>query len=634
MTDNESKQSSRTPEPEKPVVTLALEDRNRSKDFVSMFNSYNKEALCDALEALRTALRRSRVEYTRETTFAVQQIVENMIRKGPESLKKEHLITLINLFCADLNNLLAIANGPLPALRSVWARIINGVCLGFDEISRLVGLKLYAAVSSAWNQKMFPNVLLYPAVVEPGGRSRGFGDGSKSCYNLFITSGRRREMAELFFSESTLSPQVADMVPGAGAGLDVLDFEREAVRDVRYMAGLNACGAILSDTGLTQARIKSIVGKLDAAPFPQEMRKYPLQRAQIMAVTYYEYLTLINRGIMKDAVPGRPGDFGRYAARYMGCRFKAIDFGVFLPDYKGFTKTLTDENRASAIIRYVCGLLSPSSEGWLDLANFRLRYLCGDDILSRYAGYTGLFTPLAMSKQRSLRKADAPATDIFRSIDLWKDLTFPFVVHVIKAFCAMGLLKVAVDPMAGEADSMEGLRFVRMTLLGRYAFGFSDTYDEPAADTAEIPFELEDNLIVTVLDSKSPFIHFLDKIGERVGGNRYHITARGVVACSKDIAEAEAALRTLRQYVCPDPKGKWKEMLEETEARLKINFPVKTNYLLFILNGATPGLIQFINADREIAQKTLKVQNNSLLVESSYYEEFCEKLHKNGYLLQ
>lgn len=621
---------------DRPVVTLTLKEGMSGHDTFVSLNQYNKDSLCSIVELLLTVLHRSTVEYSKGTRIAVRQLMDKMLAEGPRSLKKDELMKVIRLFCINPCNLVQVADGPLPALRTVWTRLITGADgISMGKIGSTLSLKPGLANTGGWSTRYMPDVLLWPATVECEYSYRYYGTPDISGATFFLSNLHRAKMAKVFLGEQVLDAVVTETIDDDR--VETLDYEKDIVTDLYFMSALKSTGQLGSWEDLTQARLKSFCSKLRMNEFPTCKTENDLSRKRLFAIAYCEFADHYRNPDMTEGNEADVATFARFVAKQLGRTFDTIEFGVLLPAFKGFTKTLVHGNRARLIISNILGLIKPSAKGWLDMSNFQLRYLCGDHLITQGAGYTGLFIPSSYDRQKSLRPSDVKVSEMTHghsSFDLWGEITFPFVVHILRALCGMGLLQLAVDPQAAGTDPMEGIRFVRLTELGKYAMGLTDVYTEPQDAKTEPSFEFdEDNLIVTVLDKDSPFTYFLAKIGRRIGPNRYHITAKGIIERSACISEANRSIEIFTHSICPEPRGRWKEMIDEAHLRIQAVVPPGANYRLVKLNPDTPGLIDLVAHNAELARNSLKAQQNCLLVKSDYYTKFRLLLATNGYLI-
>ncbi len=611
---------------ERPVVRLTLEDKKVNRNVLPSLSAFPKDAVVGMFGLLHHALRVSVVEYSKKTSDNTIHLMDRMVKVGPESLRKEDLLNLIFLFMSDLSNLLAVADGPMPGLREVWTRLLMGDVISSKELPKLLSVTPALASTTGWSRKYFTDLLLWPAELRYEDYSYYYRTEVKS-YEIYLPGMYRKELVMLFFGNTALDPIVTDELP-AGK-LEVLDYEKEIPTDLVYLAGFDACSLLTAGSNLTQQMLKKVANKLHCGEFPGDLTETDLSRARLLVVAYNEFIAL-----RKDNEPEDMAHFGRYVAKYMGRTFDGVDMGVFLPEFKGFTKPLMEGNGARRIIECVCKLLKPAAKGWLDMSNLELRFICDEYVSSGYSSYVGLFVDSHYRKQKSLRPADKSLGSKYDKPDMWRDLTFPFVMHVIKALCAFGLLEIAVDKGAKASDMLEGVRYVRLTDFGKYALSITKTYVEPKSDADIASFELDDdNLIVTVLSKDSPYLFFLEKIGRKIGSNRFYISAALIVSRSKDAEEAETNIDTFRRWICPDPKGRWKEMIDEARLRVASSIPFPNGYVLKALNPEVPGLLEFVATNPDFAPHILKVQGSRILIDSTYFQTFKEEMHKNGYLI-
>lgn len=445
---------------------------------------------------------------------------------------------------------------------------------------------------------------------------------------FFLSNKSRRQCALAFLGPRALQPVFADELP---EGLAVADFEKSAARDIIYLTGVNSSGSLLNaSNAVTPAKARSIAKSMASPDFP-DFGKYGVPSRNVQMITAYS--TLLRNNKIYSAKYSVPTDdiavFARFAATRMVRELTGADYQALLPGLKGLTKVLTSSSRsyslASTVIRLICG--TPDGE-WLSLDNYILRYQCEDNVITDEAAYTGLF-PV-----REFQRAKV-SNDETDCLDLWSDITRPFVVNLLRLFCATGLVRLAVDSEVLPGDPMSGLRYLQLTPLGRYAFGIDKEYTPIAGNEDSGPeFDIDDeNRIITVLRPDSPYTIFLSQIGRKIGANRFSISATSIVKAASDREDAEYKIATLRKVCLHDPAPQWLDMFKEAMQRAECEDSDGMNYHLVRLDPSVPGLIQLVLSNKEIASQSIKAEGNRLIIPSGFFARFETILHNNGYLL-
>lgn len=609
------------------MIVLNLQRTSNVESYRAYFNIFSKSDLAESMKTIHKLLKTATVQYTADSEERLVWLMKQMLANSPSKLLKEELLLLKSATVCDIHNLSEIARlDETGKWTKLWKMIAVNPDISLEYAREILGHKLpLFSAGSSWNPRFMTDAMLDPAsLVGDEGRYSYYNDKPEK---IFIPQSIRSIVVSNFLGENILSPVPVKEIP---EGLVTENFEQFIYDDCAFLDGIRSCNALTTASGsLTAAKIKSVSSKLQNPDFDNtENIKYKLSRKAMLILAFAKCMDRVSSAVAitpKVLVRNIADSFGKYLV--------STDFTVMLPKFKGFTKNLTESSRAAAISRTVDGLMLAAVDGWIDMSLFPTRYLCNDNIVNGNAAFTFLFYRPDYNRYCNIRLESQNAYERAPNLNYWKDLTFPYVVHYIKLLCAVGMIEMATDSNADLNDPMEGIRYVRLTPLGRYAYGFDKDYKYQTASKID-QFELEkDNLIVTVLDPKSPYMMFLEQFGKKVGGNRFYISASEMIrkAGSKD--QVSMWVDNFKTIVCPEPEGVWKEMLEEVESRMNVRISTGSKYIVMQIDTSVPGLVEFITGDTEIRSNVIFAQKGYLLVNSSHFSDFQSKLKSAGYLL-
>lgn len=607
---------------------LKLRAVKQNDPFVSFYNNFNKPELVAVFSRAIETLRKKNIDYGNSDKTMVAKM-KAALTNGSASLLKAELVSLLASFSADVQNYLAMLKY-LPKDAKVWEELVRKPFITLKEADRISGRKIKAYSTNSWNSKtMLEMPYQFFDIYDPYYRYFRSTDN----FTLVIAPGIRKIIAPDFLSKKEYEMITTPADTEFPDTLALQSFEDGIADDVRYLVGLEACGQLVKwDTeSLPQARIKSIAGKMKSADFEYDINK--LSRKGMLTLAFGLYAIHVHR---RNGNLDSLTDFAKFVKDKFGNRLISSLFHPFFPDYKGFTITNSEINYAEKIIDIAFKLIKTEPGKWVSMSNLPQRYLFENGGLSYPKGYVPLFSDQNKTSG-GIYRADEKSKSYYAThspLDEWEELTRPFVMRVYKLLCACGLVDLVVEKKVSKTDPAEGIRYARLTELGRYAMGLTTAYEVKSSAPKGPAFEYDDrNSIITLLDTASPYGVYLDQIGRRIGGNRFHISAASLISNSDDKADALRRIEIFRTYICPNPEGHWLNLITEALERLNIILSDNKTYALYQLNPNVPGLIEFIANNREIGLNSLKAENNTLLVERSFADRFEKLLHKAGYIV-
>lgn len=619
-----------------PSITLHLPSVEERDTLFSYINSFNKPEVVKVMAPLMGRLKKLRVSYTSDTPDRMRKMMNGLCSSFTEcanKLKKAELVEVAASFGSDDSNIAALANADTD-VGLAWRLLIFQSSVSYSLLAKcLEASPVISENPYHYSSNVLIDLVLDGADIENIRRSfssRGNGADRYVNSHFWISQARRKSMARKLLPPESLQPFVFKNLP-RDEKLKIENFEGVLSREVVYLSGLYSSGLLpAAGTNLTATLIKSIVRKLKPKEFSDGGKDEMVTRSSLLILAYVKY---VQRGKSDDGLYGDIDKFSKYVYKKLGEALSGTNFSFFFPQYVGFTTSWAATSRAGKIAEYVQSLLMPAAGGWLNLSNFKLRYMCGDNLLSSHSAYTSLFTDDARRKATIKRKGDSNYYSPGVDVDWFDDILFPFVVGWIKLLCSCGILEMAVEEKRDPHDIFDGIKYVRLTPLGRYAFDIDKTYKSSEAKNVVEMFDVDPAGVVTILQANCPYEAFLQRIGTNIGGRRYKVTAASIVAANSDSKSVEEDITRIKTIFCHEPKGYWKQTLEEARLRCKSTLPKEDRYYVVALNPEVPGLIEFVSTHRDIREKCVRAEGMFLLVPLQFFDDFSTLMHKEGYLV-
>lgn len=610
----------------------------------SSYARINKPELIKLVNPMRKMLKGVEMNYVpNNAPSLLPGYIDTFVKQGANLMNKAQIEELAVGLSENLENVKAMAEAADPRYIEVWRRLLGTVFVPLPEIAKILGHIPPVEKCPIWGYSHIvatEPMLMLSSIITPSSFG-SFSEEERMKILFTLPNSLRKQAAELFFDGDPLKPVVTEFLPSEEATLRVEDYQKEMVREINLLMAVASSGKIsITTTSISQQKIKSLDSKVNFAPFVTgEKEPSPLKRAEVMASAYFFYYLSRNA---KDRMLAS-GDFGEFAKFIVGKRFpdfmSTSFFKIFLPKLEGFSKSWSSYSLADKILENVNRLIEPAKDGWLDLSNFQLRYLCADTVYATYQPFTNLFNrePRWGTFER---KSELGINPYYRTpINWWNDVTREFILNYLRMLCAAGLLEIAydaqIDPDSAPEDALQGMRFIRLTSLGKYALHLDSSYSlDCEVDKKEYTYDCDpDNLILTVSSPDSPYIPFLKDIGEQISAIRFKITPQTINSRAFDRNTVENRLGIFKSIICPEPQGIWAEMIEETRRCAAISRPLPERYDIISLDLTIPGLLNFINTNDEILSHCLRAEQSILLVPHTFRDRLQSLLHTAGYLL-
>lgn len=606
-----------------PSVDLAKSARLLSK--------LSKEDIRALIAPLRKVLSNKNVTFSGNSDPELIQTVSMLNDSNIwHTLLKDQLSKIYISFSSDIDNILNVIRTE-PKLEKVWRLILFSPEIKNDIVSDSLGREIVVKSSWQWNAISYPECLFFPlSIPEEEGHYYSYHPSNKKNYSFSIYPDVRKKMLDKLYGKETTASELFKEIP-ADEDLEISNFEKEIPSELSILAGIGMTGNPLSsNTGaLTAAKLKSIKKNYSLKGFSPRPDDLHVDRTEMMATAFF-----LQGG--KQITVADTGKFARFVTKKMPGMLKPANFGMLLPGFNGFTKSWAESHNAEAMAGIAETLISPSADGWMSLANLRIRFLCADLNKWDYTTYCHLFTERGRERHTLKRKNEVRESYVnhSRNINWINEIDFPFILNWLRLLCAVGILEIAEENTPSDtSDYLEGMRYVRLTPLGRYAIGIDNKYEAPENTSAcEFDFD-EKNGIITILSESCPYVMFLKQISTPIGSNRFRITPQSLLQGCSSHSDLDDRIDKLKKLVDVDSSKFLSSIITEASLRVGCIREVNEEYFLFKLKPGVPGFVEFLSSDEEIRGNTLFVQDGMILVKKAFFSKFMAICRRQGYLL-
>ncbi|MDE7346386.1 MAG: hypothetical protein K2N48_06570 [Muribaculaceae bacterium] len=599
----------------------------------SLFSLYHDKRK-RVIEPFADMVRQGLLKASSSSTAKMQSTVRELRQpNGAANLTEPLQTQLYNSFYGNLKNVLAVAKADR-RYDKAWKRLITSLEVGTFELREQLGREVRIEYGHNWGCVIFPELLFSHLTVTKTWETYSRDFRSYSIHgNLSMDALTRVRLSDLFFGKESRIPHLIGKLPDE-MSLKVEDFEQDTPTDLIALKGISLNGSILSDNGsISATAVRKVKGQTNIRDFNITSGQWLPDRVEMLCLTYFTMLS--DKASKTDIDILR---LTRFAVDTMPGMITGPMFNTFIPALQGFTKTWTSGSYAPRVAGAAQHLLREAAGQWMSLDNFRMRLLCSDIEGNANYTYLNLFSAAGRDKARIVRRSDkeheSNTRQIVMPIEWFDEVGLKFALHWLKYLCALGMVEIAMDtaPRSPESDPMEGMRFARLTPLGRYALRIDSTYT-PKAAASDCSLEFDSRNCIFTLDPKSPFQMFLANVARRISPTRFHISAETLVKGCTKREDLEKRIKNLKVIVDPDKEPALQKIIDDAQRQTACAVR-DGGYTLLKLRSDLPGLREVILTDRELRAMTILAGATLAFVKTHKMERFNAICASYGFLME
>ena len=398
------------------------------------------------------------------------------------------------------------------------------------------------------------------------------------------------------------------------SGLQVRSAESEAIASVPLIRAVLKQGTLKFSTAKVTAA--SSLKFMKTLPIPELMPDFSeygdkFNSGQLF-LPLFNILTAAKRSkqepeVIRSAVETLFGLASEYA------------MPMLMPHVKGFRTSATRYALIycrEALRQY----LKSGHEGYLDLKNLCI--------------WSALSSQLTLNPNNvdEMRLEDSVSGE---SVTLDKVLYFENQLAASLCMCLydLGAVEVAVEEKDSYGDPFTHIKAVRLTALGRYAFGLDSSYKAPVVSKEPL-FELDGNrLVIRSLKPGNPYEGLLNDTSVPVGNNRFQMSPESFLKNCKTSKDVKEKIAFFKEYVCAEPPAVWREFFKTIERRCNPLKEDMTEYYVYQVDPSDTGLVDIITTDMLLKDIVIRAEGFRILVPYAKRTSFVNRLKTYGYLL-
>ena len=408
--------------------------------------------------------------------------------------------------------------------------------------------------------------------------------------------------------------------PDGGNGCRTACAEKEFVSSFPVIEGLFRQGE-LKTAGLKMSS-SAAMKMLKATTVPELVPASVMKRQKISVGQYFFPAVCMALLRLKS---GGACECVREAFTIMRTSYAAMLVPAMLPHIKGFRATGMPKLRPAWWAELITQCFENMPDAWLSLEDLRA-YV--------YACPTNAFFGTPMFERWKMELHNTLGTEKIYPDTQWKDIDLAVIRGIAAAMFGMGLVEVAWHDAEEEiSDPLAHVKRIRLTALGKYALGLSDTYKAEAIETRDW-FRLdEDHLIVSSMCENNPYEALLADIAVPIGAGRYRIDSGSFLKKCTTVAEVNEKISFFKDYICAEPSGIWKEFFVSLKKRCNPFSGENKKYLMMKMTESSPELIRILSSDSEIRSLIVLVEGGRFMIQEKDFRRFSELMKVRGYLV-
>ena len=307
-------------------------------------------------------------------------------------------------------------------------------------------------------------------------------------------------------------------------------------------------------------------------------------------------------------------------------------FALFLPHISGAPKSDFDFYTVSLFLNLIAksmGKLSDKEWTSVNLFSKQLRYWglnsIGED----------LFCLIKSSSYRT-KLSNNWTSKLIDFDEVLPQITLPAIKSIFFLLASWGMVEIAYqipnDP--NSVSPFDGLEYVRLTALGRFAFEIDSEYTPPVVVESAKDFELSsDRLLIKFLDADSPRRAVFSQFAKAVTPVLYSVDFGSFLEGCTMRNEVESKIKKFRHIVKEDLPEVWETFFAELLNRCNPLLNVRSKYVVRRINSDDKRLQEIILTDKELKEYIVRAENYIILMEQKNMDKVSHILRRYGYLI-
>lgn len=572
-------------------------------------SSYTKRELTEILKSVTEAFPGHSFRLS-DDGWALR--IEPLIRSNTP---KADLVEMTAKIFASPSNRELLTHILTDAQKEMWQGIYTQVYLPVADAERIIGKKLLERRALYFNTYNFtveaPGDLVWVKPTNLDWRSSSV---------LIIPDFFRKAFGTLFTPVLPDRSTVAEETVTYNAEFAVLSG-LPVLRTIYLSGGLN-----MGRYRLQATVVNRLFKQLNFPPFPSSDGDAMTRKLSTWMVANAYALHTYDSNLHKGNASAREAEIRQIVGTLL--QMSSVVFPIVAGFLDKATQAVLDRSTyptvLTAVKEYI--LARPAGE-WIDADGLLMELYSMPDI-------NETFKLLSEKAFADSYVANIRNSGLIRYANVAQYLTFPAALGTVALFASLGLVELEMTA-ADELDPspLWGLRRLRLTPLGAYAFKLTNTYEAPVIEDC-VYFEADpERLMIRALGETNPYEGLITEYLKPVGGRRFVATPALMLARCHGLRDLDTRISEFKALVGKTLPKNWEAFFDELRANWGKIKKTPVAYVTLSVNPEDRALQRLVTTDPEIRKLSLRAENYMLLVPTDQFERFRQLLAEHGYLM-
>ena len=548
--------------------------------------------------------------------------------------KKEEWEKLLALFLTPRNFFLIFTNMPQKEI-DLWRETVRNGYFIDSEVDKMMGTKCFK--QSGWYSEkgsLIEPLNHYFSVIYRKANSEKDGFYRKQASFIYVEPIYQKALLREFF------PDLATVT-----GTDTLPSDASLTRyngENTIFAKLPILGTLYEGKMLPH-----YIGKLPAATvkkaqkmmaLPDFFKTYPSgAQAQLSATLLLNYYVFFRCLLGRKKLPTDPAELAKsfFNQTFVQTPYNDFTLPVLMPHIKGIKKSKLEPYNFTYVIGCLFDLLRKHhAKKWLSAEQLIMGIRTMDDPLDESFLLVSTYFIDDMDMRNGFIESKGKNSYIHPG-NIIRQLCEPFVKAVLFTLSTLGIVEVAYrEPKEGDTSPYDGLQYVRLTELGKYALDITGSYTPQLSENNTSAFELDDQrLLIKVTDEKSPFVPLLADYADSISPTLYSVSYETFLNGCSTRFDVEQKTKMFAHYICKKQPPVWKQFMADVAKRCNPFGIPSDNYILLTIPKDDTELQRLVLGTPSIRRYVLKAEGYMLMVKKDDLAKLSKAMRKYGYIM-